>query len=365
MSVESHKTGMPAKPGEDNWQSSTESDDHTWAAPVSAIDSSWSAPVPVPVPVPVPLTAALEVGAHADSTWDPGIHSAPTPAAIKEPAAPAVIDEPRSDRRTTAERAATVDLEVEDIEIQSMNAAQPRPRNPLGRMSTIRGPGREATVVVVPLPSPAGASGGHPAIEPRPFSARFAPRPPRRRWITLGLTAAVAGAIAFVAPRLSSQPQGIGPAATSVASTAPPAAAVAPVSPSPAVAAVTASPQPATPAPAPAPPRPPTAADRNTKAAALAVTKPTASSTIAATNQRAKPALKPSARDADHATAKPGAKAARPAAHQPAAAKPAAAKLASKPVVKPAAGKAAPAKTKPAATKATAAKASATKPAPP
>jgi hypothetical protein len=352
MSVESHKTGMPAKPGEDNWQSSTESDDHAWAAPVSAIDSSWSAPVPVP------LTAALEVGAHADSTWDPGIHSAPTPAAIKEPAAPAVID----DRRATAERAATVDLEVEDIEIQSTNAPQPRPRlrNPAaGRMSTIRGPGREATVVVVPLPSPAGASGGHPAIEPRPFSARFAPRPPRRRWITLGLTAAVAGAIAFVAPRLSSQPQGIGPAATA-ASTAPQAAAVAPVSPSPAVAAVTASPRPATPAAAPAPPRPPAAADRNTKAAALAVTKPTASSAIAATNQRAKPALKPSPRDADHATAKPGAKAARPAHQQPAAAK-----LASKPAVKPAAGKATPAKTKPAATKATPAKASATKPAPP
>lgn len=311
MSVESHKTGMPAEPAEDNWQSSTKSDDHAWdaavSAPVSAIDSSWSAPVPVP------LIAAHEVGVHADSTW-----------------------------KATSERAATVDLDVEDIEIQSASA--PRPRHPAAaRMSTIRGHGREPTVVVRPLPSPAGASGGHPAIESRPFSARFAPRPPRRRWVTLGVTAAIAGAIAFVAPRLSSQPQVIGPAATATGA-APPPAAVAPVSPSPAAAAVTATPPGAQPEAAPAPPRA-TAADRHTKAAALAVTKPTTNSASAATNQRAKPALKPSPRDADRATAKPGAKAARPV-HQPATGK-----LASKPVAKPAASKGAPAKTKPVAAK--------------
>jgi hypothetical protein len=326
MSVESHKTAMPAKPDEDNWQSSTESDDHAWAAPVSAIDSSWSAPVQVP------LIAAHEVGAHADSTWDPGIHtsSAAAPAGIDEAAAPAAPVEPvepveigehNDRRRAMAERAATVDLGVEDIEIQSARAALGMhaglPARP-ARMNTIRDHGRDPTVVVVPLPSPAAATGGHPALEPRPFSARFAPRPPRRRWVTLGVVAAIAGAIAFVAPRLSSPPPMIGPSAITTR-TAPPPAPVA-------TAAAPASPPPATPA------RTGSAADRRAKAASQGATKPATTPASAAANPRSKPAAKASR---PPATTKPG--------------------------VKPAASKASPAKPKPTAAKANAAKPTAAK----
>jgi hypothetical protein len=157
-------------------ESSVVDNEHAWdepasirdrAAPVSEVDQSWSAPVPV---------------------------------ALAE------------DDLQITHRRSTQEIGLDDLEPES--AIPPRAVRP-----------RKSTLVVAPLPTQLT----------RPFSQRFAQKPPRRRWLAICVVGGLAAVIAIVAPRspaspssLIQRPAGLGDAPMAPAAAAPAAAAPAP-----------------------------------------------------------------------------------------------------------------------------------------